>query len=84
MGEPPPYPLGRDQPTGPWQRTGAVSEGGRAHPVISMHIGLCPFDKDIEQLCENILFLICGFDVNNMNLVSSVQLHVVLQLAAFV
>ena len=35
---------------------------------------LCPFDKDIEQLCENVLFLICGFDVKNMNLVSSVQL----------
>ena len=35
---------------------------------------LCPFDKDIEQLCENVLFLICGFDVKTMNLVSSVQL----------
>ena len=35
---------------------------------------LCPFDKDIEQLCENVLFLICGFDVKNMNLVSSMQL----------
>ena len=31
MGEPPPDPLGGDHSTGPWQRTGAVGEGGPAH-----------------------------------------------------
>ena len=30
--EPPPDPLGGDDCTGPWQRTGAVGEGGPAHP----------------------------------------------------
>jgi len=30
--EPPPDPLGGDDHTGPWQRTGAVGEGGPAHP----------------------------------------------------
>ena len=32
MGKPPPDPLGGDYHTGPWQRTGAVGEGGSAHP----------------------------------------------------
>ena len=32
MGEPPPDPLGGDHRTEPWQRTGAVGEGGPAHP----------------------------------------------------
>ena len=32
MGEPPPNPLGGDHRTGPWQSTGAVGEGGLAHP----------------------------------------------------
>ena len=31
MGEPPPNPLGGDHSAGPWQRTGAVGEGGPAH-----------------------------------------------------
>ena len=32
MGEPPSDPLGGDHHTGPWQKTGAVGEGGPAHP----------------------------------------------------
>ena len=32
MGEPPPDPLGGDHNAGPWQRTGAVGEGGPLHP----------------------------------------------------
>ena len=32
MEEPPPNPLGGGHRTGPWQRTGAVGEGGPAHP----------------------------------------------------
>ena len=32
MGESPPDPLGGDYSAGPWQRTGAVGEGGSAHP----------------------------------------------------
>ena len=32
MGEPPPTPLGGDHTAGPRQRTGAVGEGGPAHP----------------------------------------------------
>ena len=32
MGAPPSDPLGGDHHTGPWQRTGAVGEGGPAHP----------------------------------------------------
>ena len=32
MGKPPPDPLGGDHHTEPWQRTGAVAEGGPAHP----------------------------------------------------
>ena len=32
MGVPPPDPLGGDHRTGPRQRTGAVGEGGPAHP----------------------------------------------------
>ena len=32
MGEPPPDPLGGDHSAGLWQRTGAVGEGGPAHP----------------------------------------------------
>jgi len=31
---------------------------------------VCPVDKTVESLCEDILFLICGFDKDNMNLVS--------------
>ena len=31
MEESPPYPLGGDHSSGPWQRTGAVSEGCPAH-----------------------------------------------------
>ena len=37
MGEPPPDPLGRDHRTGPWQRTGAIGEGGPAHPDDTKH-----------------------------------------------
>ena len=32
VGESPPDPLGGDHSAGPWQRTGAVGEGGPAHP----------------------------------------------------
>ena len=32
MGESPPDPLRGDHSAGPWQRTGAVGEGGPAHP----------------------------------------------------
>ena len=32
MGEQPPHPLGGDNSAGPRQRTGAVGEGGLAHP----------------------------------------------------
>ena len=32
MGEPPPDPLGGDHSARPRQRTGAVGEGGPAHP----------------------------------------------------
>ena len=32
MGESPPDALGRDHSGGPWERTGAVGEGGPAHP----------------------------------------------------
>ena len=32
MGELPPNPLGGDYRTGSWQETGAVGEGGPAHP----------------------------------------------------
>ena len=31
MGESPSNPLGGDHSAGPWQRTGAVGEGGSAH-----------------------------------------------------
>ena len=34
MGESPPDPLGRDHSAGPWQGTGAVGEGGPAHPDV--------------------------------------------------
>lgn len=30
---------------------------------------VCPFDKDLDFLCEDVLFLICGFDVKNINMV---------------
>ena len=32
VGEPLPDPVGGDHCTGPWQRTGAVGEGGPVHP----------------------------------------------------
>lgn len=31
---------------------------------------VCPADMELAGLCENVLFLICGFDQNNMNMVS--------------
>ena len=30
----------------------------------------CSLDKDLEDFCRDILFLICGFDVPNINVVS--------------
>ena len=39
MGEPPPDPLGEDHRIGPWQRTGAVGEGGRAAERIVGALG---------------------------------------------
>ena len=29
----------------------------------------CPLDRDDEDICESVFFLICGFDEKNMNLV---------------
>ena len=31
---------------------------------------VCPVDKTVEGVCEDILFLTSGFDKDNMNLVS--------------
>ena len=31
---------------------------------------VCPVDRTVEGVCEDILFLSCGFDRENMNLVS--------------
>ena len=31
---------------------------------------VCPADMALEGLCENVLFLICGFDQKEMNMVS--------------
>ena len=42
MGEPPPDPLGGDYSAGPWQRTGAVDEGGPAHPDDTLRGALQP------------------------------------------
>ena len=42
MGEPPPDPLGGDYSAGPWQRTGAVGEGGSAHPDDTLRGALQP------------------------------------------
>ena len=42
MGESPPNPLGGDHSAGPWQRTGAVGEGGPAHPDDTLRGTLQP------------------------------------------
>ena len=31
---------------------------------------VCPADMELLGLCENVLFLICGFDQKDMNIVS--------------
>ena len=31
---------------------------------------VCPFDRELEKLCRDVIFLICGFDVQNINVVS--------------
>jgi len=41
VGEPPPNQLG-DHRTGPWQRIGAVGEGGSAHPDDTLRLALQP------------------------------------------
>ena len=40
MGEPPLNPLGGDHSPGPQQRTGAVGEGGPAHPDDTLRVAL--------------------------------------------
>ena len=40
--ESPPDPLGGDHSAGPWQRTGAVGEGGPAHPDDTLRGALQP------------------------------------------
>ena len=42
VGEPPPDPLRGDHSAGPWQRTGAVGEGGPAHPGDTLRRALQP------------------------------------------
>ena len=42
MGESPFDPLGGDHSAGPWQRTGAVGEGGPAHPDDTVRGALQP------------------------------------------
>ena len=42
MGEPPPDPLGGDHSAGPWPKTGAVGEGGPAHPDDTLRRVLQP------------------------------------------
>ncbi len=31
---------------------------------------VCPFDVDVEDICEDALFIVCGYDRDNLNLVS--------------
>ena len=37
---------------------------------------VCP-DQVIDNICENVIFLICGFDKNNINIVSTDESPVV-------
>ena len=30
---------------------------------------ICPADVEIEKICRDVIFLICGFDSQNLNLV---------------
>ena len=46
MGEPPPDPLGRDHSYRLWQKTGAVGEGGSAHPHDTLRGALDHCDKE--------------------------------------
>ena len=32
---------------------------------------VCPFDKELEIYCRDVMFLICGFDTHNINVVST-------------
>ncbi len=31
---------------------------------------VCPFNVDVEDICEDALFIVCGYDRDNLNLVS--------------
>ena len=32
---------------------------------------ICPTDIEIEDLCRDVIFLICGYDASNLNVVSN-------------
>ena len=48
VGKPPPDSQGGDHSTGPWQRTGAVGEGGPAHPDDTHRGALLYQDEGLE------------------------------------
>ena len=36
---------------------------------------VCPFDREVEDICEDVIFIICGYDKSNINIVSNSTCH---------